>query len=142
LDAGPGFDSYVWNDNSTEETLTISEEGKYWVTGYFMECLSSDTIVLLRANCNVYVPNAFTPNNDGINDEFFALPNESISEFKMIIFNRWGLMLKKLDNIYEHWDGKYKGQKVQEGVYYWVITYECVGSSEKKRLQGSVTVIY
>jgi len=142
LDAGPGFDSYVWNDNSTEETLTISEEGKYWVTGYFMECFSSDTIVLLRANCNVYVPNAFTPNNDGINDEFFALPNESISKFKMVIFNRWGLMLKKLDNIYDHWDGKYKGQKVQEGTYYWMLTYECIGSSEKKRLQGSVTVIY
>ena len=142
LDAGPGFDSYLWNDNTTEETLVVSEEGKYWVTGYYSECISSDTIVLLHLNCNLYIPNAFTPNDDGINDEFFAIPNESISRFNMVIFNRWGQVLIKLDNIYKHWDGKYKGRKIQEGVYYWIATYECVGSPEEKKLQGSVTVIY
>jgi len=62
----------------------------------------------------------------------------------MEIFNRWGQTLKILNSIDEKWDGTYHGQQVADGTYFWVVDFEQVnkgGSTEHKRLQGSVTLI-
>ncbi len=72
---------------------------------------------------DLFIPSAFTPNSDGINDIFYA-KGEGIKDFKMYIFDRWGLQIFYSDDLYKGWDGRYKetGTKiVQEDVYVWKI---------------------
>lgn len=142
LDAGSGFDSYLWNDNSTKQIFRAYNSGKYWVMGIIEQCSTSDTIFLFRKSCQINVPNAFTPNGDNINDDFYVIPGEVTSQFSMMIFNRWGLIMIETDDVNYHWDGNYKGKKVPQGVYYWIIKYQCLGSAVIQNINGSVTVLY
>ena len=65
------------------------------------------------------MPNAFSPNGDGINDIYQAKSNyQSIVEFHAYIFNRWGQKLYEWDDPAGGWDGKYKGKDVAQGVYF------------------------
>jgi gliding motility-associated-like protein len=73
-----------------------------------------------------WIPNAFTPNGDGLNDEFriLGLPPENITYFNFQVYNRWGQMVFTSTDILQGWDGKLKGEYCPEGYYTWVIFYE------------------
>lgn len=77
-----------------------------------------DTIIWLEVipDGAIYVPNAFSPNDDGKNDFFFAA-GEGLVQYEMIIFNRWGQEVARLLNISDRWDGTRNGRVVPEGVY-------------------------
>ena len=65
------------------------------------------------------MPNAFSPNGDGINDIYKAKDGyQSLTEFHAYIFNRWGQKLYEWTNPADGWDGRYKGKEVAQGVYY------------------------
>lgn len=66
------------------------------------------------------MPNAFSPNDDGINDTYRAKQDkyQNITEFKAMIFNRWGQCLYTWTDITGGWDGNYKGKPVKDGVYF------------------------
>lgn len=66
------------------------------------------------------MPNAFSPNGDGINDIYRAKQDkyQNITEFKAMIFNRWGQCLYTWTDITSGWDGNYKGKPVKDGVYF------------------------
>ena len=65
------------------------------------------------------MPNAFSPNGDGINDIYKAKDGyQSLTEFHAYIFNRWGQKLYEWTTPADGWDGKYKGKDVAQGVYY------------------------
>lgn len=86
----------------------------------------------------IYVPNSFTPNNDGINDIFQPV-GQSIVELELFIFNRWG------EQIYESyvgnpWDGRFKGEMCQQDVYVWVIYYRFKGETFMHESYGHVTL--
>lgn len=68
----------------------------------------------------MYVPNAFTPNGDGVN-ETFAPKGQSITTFNMKIFNRWGELLYETDSMEQGWDGTYQGAQSQQDVYIYKI---------------------
>ena len=68
---------------------------------------------------NLYIPNAFTPNGDGIND-FFGAVGEGIDSYRLRIFNRWGVLVFETTNLNHQWDGYYNGQLAPIGAY----TYE------------------
>ncbi len=77
----------------------------------------------VKNNCGVYIPNSFTPNNDGLNDLFKPTINLSFQKFSLIIFNRYG---EKIFETYEYgkgWDGTYKGKEQQSGTYVYRITF-------------------
>ena len=87
----------------------------------------------------IYVPNAFSPNGDQINDLFFML-STNISSANISIFNRWGQFFFKSDEKDFHWDGTYQGQPVEAGVYGYLI--DAVGESGRiYSSQGTVTVV-
>jgi gliding motility-associated-like protein len=71
----------------------------------------------------LYIPNAFTPNNDGVNDDFLAFGNE-ITDFRMEMFDRWGELIFTSNDIYKGWDGRSNGgsEISQNGVYVYKIT--------------------
>ncbi len=59
----------------------------------------------------LYIPSAFTPNGDGVNDKF-GVKAQNITDFNLRIFNRWGELVFESNNISDLWDGKYQGEAI------------------------------
>jgi|GEM_PF-2079525 len=93
--------------------------------------------------CPLYVPNAFSPNGDGKNDNFGAIGDCEITSYQIEIFNRWGVSVFKTNEKDEHWDGLYKGEAAPQGSYIYRIIYEWSdldrGYSEEKT--GTFTLL-
>lgn len=89
-----------------------------------------------------YIPNAFTPNGDGLNDTFkiLGLPPENITKFNLQIFDRWGQVIFRTSDIRESWDGRINGEYGEEGYYTWVIFYED-NNKNKNSNKGSVMLL-
>jgi gliding motility-associated-like protein len=97
-------------------------------------------IVKINSDYTLYVPNCFTPNDDGINDVFYA-HSVGLRGFEITIFNRWGEVIFESNDINKGWDGKKNGRLVPTGVYIYKIKY--IDSDMKKKIQyGKVSVIY
>ena len=93
--------------------------------------LALDDIELIRCSACppklVYVPDAFTPNNDGNNDELAIYLAAAVS-VKVTLFNRWGTIVYARNNLTERWDGTVDGVPCPVGNYTWVVTYEAADS--------------
>lgn len=93
--------------------------------------------VELFKDFSLQVPTAFTPNSDGLNDNFGAVA-ENVKEYKLVVYNRYGEVVFNTDNLSEKWDGTYNGSKVPAGGY----MYEIVARShEDENLQKSGKVL-
>ena len=92
-----------------------------------------------------YVPNSFTPNNDGTNDEFNPVLTSGYEKgtYTLYIFNRWGEVIFESNNPAIGWDGSYafNGAPSQDGVYTWKITFGILQTEEEKIYHGHVTLI-
>ncbi len=82
----------------------------------------SDPISIVISESSLKVPNAFSPNNDGVND-VFMVTYKSLVEFEAYIFNRWGQRIYewRFADIDKGWDGTFNGSPVKDGVYFIVI---------------------
>ena len=80
------------------------------------DSVASDSTVVLTSQ--LIMPNAFSPNNDRINDIYKVKEYQNIVEFRATIFNRWGQKLYEWTNIEGGWDGTYRGQDVKQGTYF------------------------
>ena len=88
---------------------------------------------------NVFIPNVFTPNGDGVND-VLSVQGEWITDLSLMIFDRWGEKVFESDNQSFGWDGSYKGVPCSPGVYYYRLEVSCRGG--KKYVKGGdVTLI-
>ena len=86
----------------------------------FDETVDSITVVVKDCNDSLTIPNAFTPNGDGVND-FFKVKGNNIRTISGKIFNRWGQLLYNYSDINKPWDGKYNNKYVSDGVYFYII---------------------
>jgi gliding motility-associated-like protein len=117
----------------------------YVLTGSIGACIASDSVQITLKDSiapTLFIPNAFTPNEDNINDEFKVF-GEGIVEFDGNIFDRWGELIFHWDNIEGGWDGKRAAKDlVMSEVYVYSIRVknECRADFENVRI-GSVTVI-
>ena len=96
-------------------------------------------ITVLPLAKDVFVPNIFSPNGDGKNEELLIYGNYIVS-FEMHIFNQWGQRLVTLTSKNQGWDGKYKGTAQPVGVYVYVLK-AVLKDGRKVNLRGSVTLI-
>ena len=87
---------------------------------YNKGCLSKDSI-FVSTNCDVFIPTAFSPNNDGVNDEFNMM-NKSIKSYTLKIYNRWGELVFETNNLNNSWNGTYKGEPCQVDNYIYVVS--------------------
>jgi gliding motility-associated-like protein len=122
-------DSYLWdfgNGNTEPSNTTLSVSEVYDIPGIYTITLTAsngicwDTatwIINALPPMVVTPPNVFTPNGDGVNDDYFV--NVLYGErFEAEIFNRWGNKMGSLNQLNQGWDGKTDGKEVEEGVYY------------------------
>jgi len=91
----------------------------------------------------VHVPNAFTPNDDGMNDSFAPVLNnpEFAVDYELVIFNRWGELLFESRNVGEAWDGRRGGEQVKADVYVWKLRVRDLLTRRRQELSGHVTVV-
>ncbi len=116
---------YYWQDGSANNTYTINQPGVYWLN-YTTDCGNYyDSLLVDFKNClcDVYIPNSFTANSDGINDVFGVVSVCFFETFKFQVFNRWGDELFSTDKPDNPWDGTFKNKSCAQGVYSWKLTY-------------------
>ncbi|EGC20234.1 T9SS C-terminal target domain-containing protein [Prevotella multiformis] len=135
-DPATNYEWHFFNQNNTREAYLIryDEDTEYIFTEagttrvVLYEILNGDTTRYNAINVSIsesslQMPNAFSPNGDGINDVYRAKPGyKSIVSFKAVIFNRWGQKLYEWDDPAGGWDGKYKGRDVAQGTYFVNVT--------------------
>jgi gliding motility-associated-like protein len=95
--------------------------------------------VTIYLNGLIYIPNAFTPEGNDLN-EFFAAKGFQIKEFEMIIYNRWGEEIFYSDSLQKGWDGKYMGEPAKPDLYIYKVIYKDFGGKENT-LFGHVTLL-
>ena len=101
-------------------------------------CINSDTVEV-NLNGNLFVPNTFTPNDDGAND-FFEIKGEYINNYEIWIYTRWGELVFNSKNINDSWDGYYKNLPAIIDGYIWKIEYTDF-EKNKIKLNGHVNLI-
>jgi gliding motility-associated-like protein len=138
LMASPGYFMYVWNTGENANFINVTEDGEYTLIIKTEEgCADTSSVVMINGSVIIQVPNAFTPNNDGLNDTFRPVVDyERVRQFSMVIYNRWGQMIFETNNPAEGWDGK----DAPEGVYSWVVSYSNQ-TGKGYQLKGVVTLI-
>jgi gliding motility-associated-like protein len=143
LKAQTGYHNYLWNAGSSASTITITQPGLYWleVTDN-NNCIGKDTVIVLHKDClnGLYIPNAFTPNNDGKNDSFKPLLFGNVKHYSFNIYNRWGELIFQTKDLLRGWDGTVKGIKQDTNVFIWYCSYQFEGE-EKKTEKGTVIII-
>lgn len=141
--------SYQWSfgDKGTSAlanpTHIYTSSGKYTVTLLVTnkrKCTDTINIIIeVNIKSALYIPTAFTPNKDGLND-IYSVGGDGIAKFKANIFNRWGEMIYEWNDIDGGWDGKFKGEDVPEGIYVLVVQARGVDKVEYNTT-GTITVI-
>ncbi|MCF0051363.1 gliding motility-associated C-terminal domain-containing protein [Dyadobacter sp. LJ53] len=146
LDAnGQGVQSYEWpHSGDTTRTVTVGAEGTYTVIAINKEgCVAQQsTEVVDRCEPRFFIPDAFTPDGEGHNEQLDIF-GAYYTNFSIRIYNRWGEVIYASTNIEDRWNGTYKGQKVQPGAYPYVISYEALYYPERAPTvkRGSVMII-
>lgn len=153
-DNSTGAEEWYWNfgDGSTTENLvstpahtypTTIDSGSYTVTLLVVNefgCVDETELdVYITPHISLYIPNAFSPNEDRHNNTFRAY-GENIVKFEMHIFNRWGQEIFYSAVMENGWDGTYMGKQVENDVYVYKIYYEGLDGTSGTP-SGSVTLV-
>ena len=144
VDVSADNGTYVWSDGYPDPERVIDQTGFYQVLVY-NKCgrdSASVDLVILPFPCDIYVPTAFSPNGDHLNNTFRAVGNVEI--ISMEIYNRWGERLYYGEGPDPEWDGYYLGEKVQQGTYFFIIHYQLPAGEYTlpSVVSGPLTVVY
>ncbi len=93
--------------------------------------------IVLPNSCYIAVPNAFTPNRDGLNDYLYPLNAYKVTDLLFRIYNRGGQLVFETQDWTKRWDGRFKGQGADIGTYVWILVYTDIGTRKKVQLKGS-----
>jgi gliding motility-associated-like protein len=150
LNAGSGFATYLWSTDEFTQIIIPEEEGMYWVTVTTPEgCFGTDTVYIYFIQDTIpdvilWVPNAFTPDGDGLNDTFRPIPSnyDLITSYKLMIFNRWGQFLWETEDIGEGWPGTVDGVLVPGDAYVYKIIWSAasVPGKDKPMVQAGMFI--
>lgn len=120
--------SFLWPDGSTKSSFEVDTQ-RVVLLRTISPC--NDTTVhtlniiqnICDSPCKIFVPNSFTPNEDGVNDDFQLGTDCIIRSFKIRVFNRWGAMVYESNDPDFQWDGSYNGKILSDGVYIYTMEY-------------------
>ncbi len=139
--------TFNWSNGDTTLTTLASESGTYGLTIEIDGCVIYEEIRIdFEGNRNVYIPSAFSPNNDGFNDVFRIYADEAIKSIKQfLIFDRWGNQVFELNDFKpgfnsDGWNGTFNGKVIKEGVFiYFIEVAYTDGTSEL--IKGDITLL-
>ncbi len=137
---------YVWEDGFPTSARSLTVPGTYRAN----KIACQDTLILefhlekQLCGCDVFLPNAISPNGDGLNDELRPFSNCAISEWRIAVYDRWGGRVFESDDQNQFWEGNRKGKSLTQGVYIAKINYKLVdrfGEEQAGELVQDFTVI-
>ncbi len=143
--------TFQWSNGSTTRTIAVggSNIGVFPIGTYTViarnqsGCHYRKTVYNISIECKpeIYVPTAFSPNGDNLNDSLEIFGGDIVN-FKMTIYDRWGGIVYISYRLEDKWDGTLNGQNCPDGNYVWQLQYaNPLKLTEVKKLQGVVTVI-
>lgn len=149
---GPDLQRWSWHfiDNAgpvsswEDPVLNFDNAGTYAVAMIVWDknqC--SDTMVksiTVVSDFNIYIPNSFTPNDDGLNDTFQPMARNYKGNYRLEIFNRWGQLLFNTTNMDDGWNGTFLNQPCKEETYIYKIKLVAIDGQEKE-YRGNVTLV-
>jgi gliding motility-associated-like protein len=124
-----GNAALLWSTGATTSTIEVSTAGIYTVTaGNACGTVSRSATVEQLVACVdeddlVHLPNAFTPDGDGVNDAFMAVSGSRLTSFELQVFNRWGEVIWTATDPALGWDGQVDGTPAPDGVYVTRLAY-------------------
>lgn len=137
----------IWNYGTEGTKRTFTEGGFYHLTLNY-ECGSTEFEIFInekKCEPTTFVPNAFTPNFDGHNDELFPFFSADfpITNYEFMIFDRWGNIFYRSENYdgFTGWDGTANGKTAPNGVYVWALKFDLMTPNESKHYQLSGDVL-
>ena len=134
--------------NCLQPAATVNNTITYTLTATdAFGCTGSDSIILI-ALCNkksIFIPNTFSPNNDGVNDVFYPRANGSLLVKSFTVFNRWGQVVFDKRNFYANgaangWNGKYNNVLQKPDVYVYIMKLQCANDQTFMQ-HGNITLI-
>lgn len=146
-----GAYNYTWTPttnlsatNVQNPTAVLAESTIFTLNVSDGLCSGSDTVLIkvYDSICQapfVYIPNAFSPNKDGKNDQLYVR-GQYIYEFVFRVYDRWGELVWETNKINEGWDGTFRGKLLDPDVYDYYLQVTCVGGLENI-IKGNVTLI-
>jgi gliding motility-associated-like protein len=143
LQATLPFKDYLWSTGDIRNSITINASGSYWLQVTDNNgCKAKEFVKVLPKECSegIFFPNAFTPNNDFINDTFKPLLFGNVTKFEFAVYNRFGQVVFKTNDHSKGWDGKLKGQLQPTGTYVWYCSYQLKDNPAKIE-KGTVTLV-
>lgn len=111
-------------------------------------CVAIDalTLTVIRSTSDIYIPNAITPNGDGVNDRFTVYAGRSVKRVRRLsVFSRWGELVAEMSDFMPNdpfvgWDGTFRRQPLSPGVFTWVAEVEFL-DGERVRLSGDLSLL-
>ena len=144
LKASANFSSYLWSNNSTASSIDVINPGTYWLEVTNINgCKGRDSMLVSpKTDCaaGIFVPTAFTPNNDGHNDLFGPVVYAPLKKFEFLIYNRWGQRIFYSTDPAKKWDGTLSQKDQNSSVFVWLLNYQPEGE-EPRRMKGTVALI-
>ncbi|MCO5231640.1 MAG: gliding motility-associated C-terminal domain-containing protein [Chitinophagales bacterium] len=137
-------DANIDNPYIAQPTVVVHQNSAFIVEVTNGECSARDTVnvQVLKLKCtdeNIFIPTAFTPNNDGVNDEWLVR-FDAATAFLVAIYNRYGEKVFESDDISKGWDGTYKGKISEAGTYAYYLTIVCE-NQEPYFSKGNITLV-
>jgi gliding motility-associated-like protein len=142
----PGkYENYVWQDGGNSPEHTISREGLYAVTVTGANGCDESISIQMSQRCptELFVPNIFSPNDDGFND-VWKVYGHDITSFDLEVKNRWGEIIFVSQDEEQSWDGEVHGSPAVPDVYMYTVIVEGYteeGEPYKETLTGSMTLV-
>ena len=138
------LEDYLWSTGETSTIITVFDEGTYTVTASQGSCEVSTSYTIQPCEREILLPNAFTPDGDGLNDDF-GIPDAYFDqigdyEFYVYVYNRWGTLVYTATDKHFRWNGEVNGKVYHDNVYNYVIEYRTPNGIPRKKV-GSVTVL-
>jgi gliding motility-associated-like protein len=134
--------NYQWTDGSSERIRILTDSGWYSAEVSNPCGTASDQfyLSLVDCECHMYLPTAFSPNGDGLNDELIIKTRCELSSYQMEVYDRWGRQIFTSNNLNRGWDGTFQGQDVPNGSYPFIIRYTPEGRNPRVE-KGVVSVL-
>jgi gliding motility-associated-like protein len=143
--------AYEWDFGGDGRAFEMNPLHTYQLAGTYANILhvvnevsgcdnSSEPQDITVFESDIQVPNVFTPNGDGVNDEF-RVAYRSIKTYRIDIFNRWGRKVYSSTNPGQGWDGRIGRGEASPGVYFYVIEAQGFIKEERYKLNGTITLI-
>ncbi len=134
--------NFKWNNGWNTPQVTIGKSGFYQLQVSNPCGVANTSFKVETGTCfgSLLIPNAFTPNRDGLNDIFKPSLDFSIRQYRMNIYNRWGAIVFSSNNMRKGWDGMLNRLEQPAGAYIWQVHY-VNKDNQKKEQQGTVLLI-